>query len=154
MEFLRGRARQGTGRWDRCVIKRTADQAVAHGGDISSLKDLTKVLTDQHLKIKMFEIDIEEIEAMDKCLLTNLKAPKNTMKLHQVTWKSNDAQSLELRELSCIDCGYDRCEHFAMTPALWIVPELVDVHEHTNTSSHHKGRIIVKQPTDRPQSYV
>jgi len=134
------------------VIKRTADQAVAHGGDISSLKDLTKVLTDQHLKIKMFEIDIEEIEAMDKCLLTNLKAPKNTMKLQHVTWKSNDAQSLELRELTCIDCGYDRCEHFAVKPALWIVPELVDVHEHT--SSHHKGRIIVKQPTDRPQSYV
>jgi len=76
------------------VIKQTADQAVAHGSDISSLKDLTKILTDQNINVKMFEIDIEEIEEMDRYLPMNLKAPKNTMKMHQVTWTSNAARSL------------------------------------------------------------
>jgi len=123
------------------VVKQTADQAVAHGADISSLKDLTSILADQNLKVQVFEIDVEEVKQMDQYLQMNLKAPKNTMKLHQVIWKCSAAHSLVLRELTCIKCGYDSCHHFAMKPAVWIVPSFIDVHE--STISCRTGSVII-----------
>jgi hypothetical protein len=115
------------------LAKRTADEAVAQGHNITSVGDIVQLVSDRSLDIMMFEISLEETEEMDKCLL-NLKTIKNTMRLPQVVWTSLSAGCLQLTELTCICCGNKRCEHFTLKLATWRVPVDID-----RESTHHAG---------------
>ena len=121
------------------LIKRTADDAVAHGRSITSPTDIIQLARDRNLNVVMFEVKTEDIEAMDKCMPKNIKPVKNTMRLHQVVWNRSAAGSLELRELTCNNCGTNqRCEHFALKPATWTVPDPLDRHQYSLTYHHHR----------------
>jgi len=86
------------------VVKRSADQAVAHRCDITSADNLIRTLRDLDLKVNIFEIGISDIELIDNVIPKSLKSISNTMKLHQLVWDHIEPRSLGLRELSCTDC--------------------------------------------------
>jgi len=99
------------------VVKRTADQCVAHGSDITSVDMLIENLKAASLKVHIFKVDQTDIEVVDCYVPKKLKSIPNTMKLHQLVWRSRAPATLELRGLSCTSCTDQLCKHFAMNPA-------------------------------------
>ena len=94
------------------LIKRTADQAVAHGKDVHDIE--TFVDTVKHTKTEVFVIQEDQITVMDKLFPEhNLKAIPQTMKLHQLAWSINNEYRFNLRALSCLRCRNEyECCHF------------------------------------------
>ena len=69
------------------TLKRTADQIVAHGIDITSALALHEQLKKTEASIKLFSlpsVEIEEAIEDEKAILKALPVVPGTMKLHQV----------------------------------------------------------------------
>lgn len=112
------------------VTKRYADQVVAFGKDIPDSTTLTQTLRDAELKVKYFEVTLEEINNVESILPKNLKPIPNTMKLHQLVWSSSAPRTLGLRILTCLSCGVSLdCKHYPVTPSALSFPNEPDIDE-------------------------
>lgn len=94
------------------TIKRTADSAVLMGKDVANIEQfMTAVSNLKPLVLQIDEASMNNIDAVLKAKLA-LQPIKETMKLHQVTWNSQDGMRLNCRFLSCIDCrNKAHCTH-------------------------------------------
>jgi len=108
------------------VVKRAADQVVAHGADISSCSMLLKSLLDAHLKVKVLEVlETDLIDMIDSLIPRKPQKPvPNTMKIKQLIWTDIKPKTLGLRYLSCITCGSNLCNHFSLNPREWTFDEM------------------------------
>lgn len=95
------------------TLKRSADQKVLHGRDITCAADFLDAL--QHFKILMFEIPPGDIQRL-KTVVAGVSIPpmKGIMQVHQVTWPM--VGPLYTRTLSCFNClpGV-KCDHYHLT---------------------------------------
>ncbi|KAL3272070.1 hypothetical protein HHI36_022532 [Cryptolaemus montrouzieri] len=92
------------------TLKRSADQAVAEGKDVTDLNVLKDVLSLKCPSIMLIEVRTAEINNTDKLInkSSSISTFPGTQKIRQLVF-SND--ELEFRTLSCFDC-VGKCEHF------------------------------------------
>ncbi|KAL3274791.1 hypothetical protein HHI36_019575 [Cryptolaemus montrouzieri] len=92
------------------TLKRSADQAVAEGEDVTDLNVLKDVLSLKCPSIMLIEVRTAEINNTDKLInkSSSISTFPGTQKIRQLVF-SND--ELEFRTLSCFDC-VGKCEHF------------------------------------------
>lgn len=108
-------------------MKRTADQSIAHCSDISSVDELIGTLKRANLNVRIFEVSQSDIEQIELLIPDKLKPIANTMKLHQIVWDKRDVKSIELRELTCTECGMRNvCTHYTCKPSSWKFLEIGD----------------------------
>lgn len=79
------------------------------------------------IKVKLFQIEEEDIVKIENTLPKTLKPVPGTMKLHQIIWKHSDGESIHLRDLSCDICNFtSNCLHHEMVPNKYaIVPKSI-----------------------------
>lgn len=98
-------------------LKRTADQIVAQGTDITSLLSFYTNLQESTKKIKLWLVNDSDIKKLDEFLKDKeILRPKGLMKLHQITcnYKSNQ---IDYRILSCGLCSpKERCPDYSICP--------------------------------------
>uniref|UniRef100_A0A2A4JBN8 Uncharacterized protein n=1 Tax=Heliothis virescens TaxID=7102 RepID=A0A2A4JBN8_HELVI len=98
------------------TCKRTADQVIATGGDITNLKDFATVVRERCPGIKVDVIEGCEIEQMNTFINekpSEIVAFKGTLLVHQVTGTAYCPNNLTLKSLSCF-CSPDGCDHYKL----------------------------------------
>lgn len=98
------------------TCKRTADQVIARGGDVTDLKDFAAVVRERCPSIQVNVIDECEIDSMNALIETNSHksvAFKGTLSVHQVTGSAFLPNQLVMKSLSCF-CDSQVCEHFKL----------------------------------------
>lgn len=96
------------------TLKRTADYLVAQGKDVSNFSQLSHMLKDNVKGITVISVPKKCIEQLSNTLdLQTPKPFKGTLKVHQVTWARNEANSrIHFRRLSCFRCHPLHCSHY------------------------------------------
>lgn len=92
------------------TLKRSADQAVAEGKDITDLTVLKGVLISKCPSIMLFEVSTADIDRMDNLVKESgpISTFRGTQKIRQFIFMDD---MLEFRTLSCFDC-FKKCKHF------------------------------------------
>ncbi|KAF2893851.1 hypothetical protein ILUMI_12324 [Ignelater luminosus] len=112
---LFGEAGHGKGAPDGvgAICKRTADQVIARGGDITDFKDFAAVVRERCPSIQVNVIEECEIDQMNALINKNsfkLVVFKGTLSVHQVTGSAYFPNQLKIKSLSCF-CDSDGCDH-------------------------------------------
>lgn len=95
-------------------LKRTANQLVAEGTDLPTFQVLYDTLQRTCENVKLFLVNKEDIEKIDSLIEKDIPSCAGTMKIHQVVWRKQ-AQNLEMRRLSCFNCGTTKnCSHYGI----------------------------------------
>lgn len=120
------------------TIKRTADSAVLMEKDVANIEQFIAAVS--KLKVLVLEVDETSMINVDDILKAKQVHPiKDTMKLHQVTWNSQDGTGLNCRFLSCIVCRNKlQCSHQTTS-----YHNLLDTDEYT--SSMHSTSILLNK---------
>lgn len=119
------------------VIKKTADQAIAHGKDVEDLDSLVKILQERNINIDTEVIYLKDIEEIDKHIPVDLATFKGTMRAHQWTWMKG-ADVLYFNEMSCYSClPGQQCSHF-------------NIGKHLQTRDKKAKKRNIKQVTTKP----
>lgn len=87
------------------VIKRTADNLVTFGEDISTFSQFIDIVKQNVENIAIMIVDENEVLAKEAILPKNLIPFQGTLNVHQVLWKKNSS-NLVFRNASCFDCKY------------------------------------------------
>ena len=98
------------------TCKRTADQVIATGGDITNLQEFATVVRERCPGIKVDVIEGCEIEQMNTFINDNaskMEAFKGTLSVHQVVGSAYIPNRLTMKTLSCF-CDPDGCDHFKL----------------------------------------
>lgn len=99
------------------IVKRTADQIVAHGTDITNINLLKEALSENLESVNLFVVKTEEIQEIEKIIPEDLNPFKGTMATHHVTWRKN-SEKVQMRRLSCLNCVYgsvnESCVNYAL----------------------------------------
>lgn len=98
------------------TCKRTADQVIATGGDITNLEEFATVVRERCPGIKIDVIEGNEIEQMNTFIndkASELIAFQGTLLVHQVVGSAYIPNSLTMKTLSCF-CNLDGCDHFKL----------------------------------------
>lgn len=95
-------------------VKRSADNIVARGQDISNYETLLDKL--RVLKgIEIVPIDEADIVAFDSKLPKILPVFKGTMKVHEAVWSKTEPRMIRFRQLTCKDCSANNvCMHYSL----------------------------------------
>lgn len=96
------------------TVKRTADRLVAFDQDINTFDIFMTAIKKNVSNLFIDVVDEGHIEKMESNLPLMIKPFKGTMQAHQVTWRKGDA-GLHFKELSCFECSFSNCSHFAIT---------------------------------------
>lgn len=95
-------------------VKRTCDNIVANGRDVSNIDSFINCLKENCKSIEIIRIDegciseIQNIATVNKC-----RPFKGTFQIHQLTWSAKEPSTLHARRLSCNSCAADvKCSHF------------------------------------------
>lgn len=95
-------------------LKRTANQLVAEGTDLPTFQVLYDTLQRSCENVKLFLVNKEDIEKIDSLIEKNIPSYAGKMKIHHVVWRKQ-AQNLEMRRLSCFNCGTTKnCSHYGI----------------------------------------
>lgn len=103
------------------TCKRTADQVIATGGDITNLKDFATVIRERCPGIKVDVIESSEIEQFNTFIndkSSEMVAFKGTLLVHQVTGSAYSPNNLTTKSLSCF-CNPDGCDHYKLGSILY-----------------------------------
>lgn len=95
------------------TLKRSADQKVLHGTDVTCATDFVASLKEH--KILIFEIPYADVERL-KSVVADLIIPpiKGIMQVHQVTWPM--CGPLNTHTLSCFNClPGAKCQHYHLS---------------------------------------
>ncbi|GBO02173.1 ERI1 exoribonuclease 3, partial [Araneus ventricosus] len=101
------------------TLKRTADNIIAQGHDITGQDEFVSLLKSSCPGIKVIGINKDadaEMKKIDDLLeKKNIATFKGTMKAHQIAWSKKNKQFLDVRRLSCITCKpEEKCIHFSL----------------------------------------
>ena len=75
-------------------VKEMCDRYVANGNDITCATDISNFINKSGSVIKCYVIKTEDISEIRKLLLEDLKAVKETTKVHQVVWDKSEPNEL------------------------------------------------------------
>ncbi|KAG5869043.1 hypothetical protein JTB14_034658 [Gonioctena quinquepunctata] len=117
------------------TCKRTADQVIASGGDITNLTEFASVIRERcpGIKVKVIEgCDIEKMNTLINDKSSQMIAFKGTLLVHQVTGSAYIPNHLTMKSLSCF-CDADACDHF----------KLGSIHYQTEMVAEHGTRLNV-----------
>lgn len=98
------------------TCKRTADQAIAQGQNISNLQEFVATLRERCPKINIFVIEDSDISNFNDIIEENkakLLAFKGTLLVHQIVGNVYRPNRLIMKNLSCF-CDVDGCEHYKL----------------------------------------
>ncbi|CAH4030727.1 unnamed protein product [Pieris brassicae] len=98
------------------TCKRTADQVIATGGDITNLNEFATVIRERCPGIKMEvieECEIEQMKTINNDKSSEMVAFKGTLLVHQVTGTAYVPNNLTMKSLSCF-CDTDECNHYKL----------------------------------------
>lgn len=99
-------------------LKKSADQLVCHGHDITSASSFMELLIKKNTKVHIYQITTSDINEVQNILdLKDQETIKNTMRIRQLVWNSSEKSKLILKYLSCLECANNKCDHFLMNPA-------------------------------------
>ena len=87
------------------VLKRTADNLVTFGQDVSTFDQFIDIVKQNVETIRIMTITEDEVLAKEALLPKNLKPFQGTLNVHQVLWKQ-DIFNLVFRKASCFACDY------------------------------------------------
>lgn len=112
-------ASHGKGAPDRgsAVCKRTANDVVACGGDVTDLTEFCGVIQNRCPGVTLFIVTKSEIEDMEKLISSdqhNLIPYKGTLKVHQVQGSAFMPRKLQMKSLSCFCDEGIMCKHHRM----------------------------------------
>lgn len=94
------------------TLKRTADQVVSRGRDISNVNDFLEVVA-QHVKnVEIRTVSEYDIYEKDLLFPQEIASFAGCMKIHQIVWSLNST-SVAVRKLSCFD---DLCKASVICP--------------------------------------
>ncbi|KAJ8722265.1 hypothetical protein PYW08_004667 [Mythimna loreyi] len=95
-------------------VKRTCDNMVAHGRDITNIDSFVSCLKDNCKGIEIIPVDDTDVPGIQRIADANKCRPfKGTFQIHQVVWNATEPNLLHARRLSCISCAtHVRCPHF------------------------------------------
>lgn len=98
------------------TVKRTADQAVARGNDVSNFQQLIECLAENCKGIRIIPVDEENVTSIENLLTRSLTPTfKGTLNVHQITWTKDSPNLLHARKLSCMECLPNQiCPHYEM----------------------------------------
>ena len=116
------------------TCKRTADQVIATGGDVTDLKEFVAVIRERCPSIKVDVIEERKIEQMNMLInekSSKMVAFKGTLLLHQVTGSAYIPNQLIMKSLSCF-CDPDGCDHYKLGSVKYKTELPI---EHLNTSA-------------------
>lgn len=111
------------------TVKRTADNLVAQGKDISSLQTLVTALKERLRSITIHVVDQTAINRIDQKVVTSSMCTfKGTMKVHQICHLNKENKNqLYMKTMSCF-CSHslnnEVCEHFLLGHVKYPVEEL------------------------------
>ncbi|KAG5862534.1 hypothetical protein JTB14_006071 [Gonioctena quinquepunctata] len=111
------------------TCKRTADQVIASGGDITNLTEFASVIRERCL---IEGCDIEKMNTLINDKSSQMIAFKGTLLVHQVTGSAYIPNHLTMKSLSCF-CDSDACDHF----------KLGSIHYQTEMVAEHGIRVNV-----------
>ncbi|KAG5864426.1 hypothetical protein JTB14_019601 [Gonioctena quinquepunctata] len=117
------------------TCKRTADQVIASGGDITNLTEFASVIRERcpGIKVTMIEgCDIEKMNTLNNDKSSQMIAFKGTLLVYQVTGSAYILNHLTMESLSCF-CDADACDHF----------KLGSIHYQTEMVAKHGTRVNV-----------
>lgn len=117
------------------TCKRTADQVIALGGDITNLTEFASVIRERCPSIKVTVIEGYDIEQMNTLIndkSSEMIAFKGTLLVHQVTGSAYIPNHLTMKSLSCF-CDADVCNHY----------KLGSIYYQTEIVAEHSTRINV-----------
>lgn len=84
------------------VLKRTADNKVAHGTDINSIEEFITVLEKSCPNINLTEVPTDRIEKLKPlCDKNKIQIPK-VMQMHQAVWNKTTPNLIYIRSVSCM----------------------------------------------------
>nr|CAI5843877.1 unnamed protein product [Callosobruchus analis] len=98
------------------TCKRTADQVIARGGDITDLKEFASIVSERCPSITANVIEECEIDRMNAVINKNSSkrvASKETLSVHQVTGSASFPNQLTIKSLSCF-CNSNGCDHYKL----------------------------------------
>ncbi|CAD6222118.1 GSCOCG00011732001-RA-CDS, partial [Cotesia congregata] len=96
-------------------LKRSADDQVKFGKDISNFDKLITVLRGSTNKIYIDVVTSPQIEIIDTLLPEKFRPFIGTMNMHQYTWSRENSGLILFNSLMCLDCQPGTmCEHFSM----------------------------------------
>lgn len=94
------------------TVKRTADQVVLHGEDVTTTEDVINKVGPLCPKIKLIVIHSDEFEKWKSQLIANPPPVKGIQQVHQILWQNKHPFRIEIRSLSCARCKFKFCKHF------------------------------------------
>lgn len=98
------------------VCKRTADNIVACGGDITNLNEFCEAIQSRCPNITLFVVNDSDIDAVSRLISEgqpSLVPFSGTLKVHQVQGNVLSPNKLIMKSLSCF-CNSDGCEHYRL----------------------------------------
>lgn len=108
------------------VIKRTADNALTYGQDVSSLDQFVQVIKSQVENVIVLTVTEHDVSLKESQIPKNLKPFSGTLKVHQALW-DKESTCLTLRKSSCFDCNASNmCKHKTYLGIWKIFPRMVD----------------------------
>lgn len=93
------------------TLKREADNQVAHGMDINSVKQFVTVLEKSCPSITLIEVPKDEIEKLKPMCDANKKSIPQVLQMHQAVWDKSTPTLIYTRLLSCMKCPKN-CSHY------------------------------------------
>lgn len=124
------------------VLKRTADQLVARGVDITSMDSLLQCLKKNVPGVYIETVSEAGMFEKELLIPKDLKEFTGTMGVHQVLWNANTSRKMTMRELSC---GLEPCFHSTIQCPHGLHKGFFDV-DLRNEEKIDKSVIIEKRP--------
>lgn len=95
------------------TLKRIADDEVKRGEDMSDFSTLMSALKRKVKNIHISQVDLKTIEEIDSLLPDKIPNFVGTRKVHQCSWKKENASVIHFNFLSCASCSPGNiCSHY------------------------------------------
>lgn len=96
------------------TTKRTADNCLAHGADITTVNSFVGEVSLKCPSIFVRAVSDEEMKEAQMINVDNLSPFKETFKVHQYHWLRGKPNEISFKTLSCYKCKSQVCDHFAL----------------------------------------
>lgn len=123
-------------------MKRSADQAVSLGNDITDLNSFFTNVRENLKNVEILGIEENKISEIEETIPKTLKTFPGTMSVHQAVYK-RDIPFLRMRRLSCYECLDSVCKHYEIGQYdITNIPK--DLGEREKEQSNAQGKVNSK----------
>lgn len=96
------------------TVKRTGDDFVKYGTDLSDYTSLLQAIKSKQPKILISDVKKEEVDLINCVLPQDLKTIAGTRQFHQIRWSKDNPFSVHFNALSCFSCPTNApCIHYS-----------------------------------------